>query len=283
MGFIWSALDESSDRLQRKVYVVAGYLARQAAWTEIERQWTLRLERECDPEPMKYFSSSECMHLTGEFRRFRKYPKPKGREAANAVREDLHQILRSANAMGFALGINLKDYRAMRKSSRARQALGPNLYEQTYVTMFICIAGDCEDQMKGRANVETVAFLCDEHQRSINVKDIYDKLKENNPNCAPWMGSLSYMDNEKSPALQAGDLLASRSKEFLIECIDKSDDPTRIARWKPILGKNVGIRCMDKRSLQMTVDANLPKKKGKLSIYSTQQLGIFRDLISTDD
>jgi hypothetical protein len=118
MGFIWSNLDESSDRLRRKVFVVAGYLARQAAWAEIERQWLLRLEQECDPEPMRYFSSNEYLYLTGEFKRFRdpdRYPKPKGREAAKVVRDDLQQIMRASDAMGFGLGVNLKDYRDIRK------------------------------------------------------------------------------------------------------------------------------------------------------------------------
>jgi hypothetical protein len=71
MGFIWAALDESSDRLQRKAFVVAGYLARQAAWADIERFWSRRLEQEADPRPMRYFSTQECLHLSGEFRRFR--------------------------------------------------------------------------------------------------------------------------------------------------------------------------------------------------------------------
>ena len=53
MGFIWSVLDESSDRLQRKAFVVAGYLARQAAWADIERFWSRRLEQESDPRPKR--------------------------------------------------------------------------------------------------------------------------------------------------------------------------------------------------------------------------------------
>jgi hypothetical protein len=103
VGFIWIGLDESSDRLQRKVFVVAGYLDRQADWTEIERHWLRRLEQECDPAPMRYFSSSECSSLSGEFRRFRdetKYPKPEGRNAAHAVRDDLLQILRVPPTQG---------------------------------------------------------------------------------------------------------------------------------------------------------------------------------------
>jgi hypothetical protein len=281
MGFLWSALDESSDRAKRKMFVVAGYLARQAAWTDIERYWMLRLERESDPEPMKYFSTHECMYLTGEFKRFRdpiKYPKPKGRVAADAVRDDLNAILRSASAMGFGLGVNLKDYRDVRKSSRARKALGPDPYEQTYLMMMIVIAGECEDQMAGKAATETVAFLCDTHERSTNIKAVYDKLLNNNPACAPWMGSLTYMDNKKSPAIQAADLLAGRCKDFLVECLNDSSDDARIERWKPVLGRNVGILCMDKRSLQLVVEANV-LRKGKPSIYSTQQPSLFKDLI----
>jgi hypothetical protein len=224
------------------------------------------------------------MSLTGEFRRFQdrlKYPKPKGREAANAIRDDLQQILRAANASGFGLGINLKDYRFVRRSSRARKTLGANPYEQAYLTMLIRIAGTCEDEMPNRVGTETVAFLCDEHDRSAIIKRVYDKLKEKNPRCAPWMGSLSYMDNKKSPALQTGDLLASMCKQFLLDTIDNPRHENHediIARWKPIVGRNVGIACMDKTSLKLMVDANIPKD-GKFSIYSTQNLSLFKDLV----
>ena len=167
-----------------------------------------------------------------------------------------------------------------RLSPLARKTLGSNPYEQTYLTMFIRVAGSCDDEMPSRVNTETVASLCDEHDRSVNVKAGYDRLKDNNPTCAPWMGSLSYMDNEHSPALQAGDLLASRSKDFLVETIDNPRHETQeqiVARWKPILGRNVGVGCMDKSSLSLLVDANV-LKKGKFSIYSTQQLTLFKGL-----
>jgi hypothetical protein len=278
MGFIWIGLDQSSDRLQRQVFVVAGYLARQEEWTDIERHWMRRL----DQESMRYFSNHECMYLTGEFRRFRdpvKYPKPQGRLAANAIRDDLQGILMASSAIGFGLGVDLKQYRAVRRSSRARKAIGPNPYEQIYLTMMIVVAGECEDQMPGRAGSEVVAYLCDEHDRSVNVKAVYDNLKENNPVCAEWMGSLSYMDNERSPALQAGDLLAGRCKEFLLEYTRNPDDKSLVGKYKLILGRNVGIKCIDKASLKLMVDANV-LKTGKPSIYSTRQLGLFKDLIT---
>src|SRR5258708_6519648 len=135
MGFMWAALDESSDRERKHVFVVAGYLARQANWIEIERQWVLRLDRESDPQPMKYFSSSECASLSGEFARFRdktKYPKPQGRLAADRIRDDLQGIMKDAAAAGFAMGVAFRDYRTIRKSSRARKLLGTDPYEQIY-------------------------------------------------------------------------------------------------------------------------------------------------------
>jgi len=150
--------------------------------------------------------------------------------------------------------------------------------------MLIRIAGSCQDHIPHRVNIETLAFLCDEHDRSVNVKAVYDKLKENNPTCAPWMGSLSYMDNEKSTALQAADLLASSCKDFLIETIDNPHHESQeaiVARWKSMIGRHVGIGCMDKKSLSLLVDANT-QKKGKFSIYSTQQRSLFKDLIKPE-
>jgi hypothetical protein len=230
---------------------------------------------------MKYFSSSESMSLTGEFRRFRdpaKYPKPKGRELANAIRNDLMDILRSSQVPGFGLGVILKDYRAVQKSARARRILNSNPYEQAYLMMMIIIAGSCEDHMPGLAATETVAYLCDEHDRSANVAGIYDTLKQSNPTCAKWMGSLGYMDNKKSPALQAADLLAGICKQALITYIQKPSEVEEI-RDDVVrqVGAKVGISYLDKRVLRAIVDANL-LKDGKPSIYSTRQLGIFEDM-----
>jgi hypothetical protein len=150
--------------------------------------------------------------------------------------------------------------------------------------MMICIAGDCEEQWAQGSGTETVAFLCDGHHRSVNVKAVYEKLKEHNPKSAKWMGSLSYHDNQKSPAIQAGDLLASACKQFIIEGIDNPQESREsiVSRWKPILGGNVGIRCMDKKSLNWVVDANVPRRGGKLSIYSTMQSRLFNDLIVSE-
>lgn len=278
MGFIWSSLDESHDRLKKRVFVVAGYIARQEEWTEIERHWLRRLDR----DGLNYFSTSECSYLTGEFRRFRQYPKPKGKELANAVRDDLQLIMRSSSTMGLGLGIKLSDYRAIRKSARARKALRPDPYQFGYQMTMILIAGKCLDELR---NLETVAFLCDADDRAVNVKGAYDQLKSSNPHCETWMGSLSHMDNEKSPALQAADLLAGRSKDYLVECLGKTKEEIASIRERyreHIIGRNVGIWQMDRRSLNLVVDANV-MKRGKPSIYSTVHGTLFDDITTPPD
>ena len=280
MGFMWPALDESSDREQKHAFVVAGYLARQRDWTEAERKWMLRLEK----EGIKYFSNSECTSLSGEFRRFRdkqKYPSPKGRLAANKIRDDLLEIMKKEQVAGFALGLRLKEHRAMQKSSRARKVLPSDPYENMYTMMMIVIVGELEDEYRaGLFPVrETVAFLCDEHNKAVNIKNLYAELKKNNPSCAPWMGSLSYMDNEDSPALQAADMLAGQCKDVLVEETTKPPGKRPLGDvFKQRVGGHVSFRVFDMASLKKLVDANVPRK-GKLSIYSTQQLTMFKDAI----
>lgn len=275
MGFMFAALDESADRDRKHVFVVAGYLARQRNWIEIERRWTLRLEQESDPQPMKYFSRSECSFLSGEFSRFRdekKYPKPKGRLAAERIKADLLGILKDAHAAGFALGTPLRDYAAIRKSSAARRVLDADPYVQSYATVMIFIASQLEEEMPSR---EVVAFLCDGHDKSTNVQSIYDKLISHNPICGRWMGSLTYADNESSPALQAADLLAGECKDFLVEYTNSDRSKLRDA-FKSRVGGNVSIKYLDKDSLKLMVNANV-LKDGRPGIYSTLQLGLFGD------
>lgn len=279
MGFIWSPLDESTDKERRHVFVVAGYIARQREWTEIERKWKLRLEKENEPSPMKYFKTSECQRLSGEFTRFRdktKYPQPQGRIAANKVRDDLLQILKSSAAAGIGLGVFLKDYKNIRKNARARKVLPSDPYLGAYHQIIIQICGDLREEMP---STETVAFLIDSHDLATTLVDTYPLLKHHNPLCAEWMGSITPMEDELSPALQAADLLAALCKDVLVEQITTPKDRTLRDTFKSRVG-DVRVCYMNKQFLQLLVNANL-LRNGKPSIGSTQQLKIFQDILST--
>lgn len=127
------------------------------------------------------------------------------------------------------------------------------------------IVGTCEDQMPERSGIETIAFLCDEHDRAGNIKAVDEQLKDNNPESAPGMGTLTCLGNKESPAIQAVDLLAGNCKEFVTKSLECSRDENFTDEYKSLFGRNVGIFGMDKRSFEFVVDANA-MKDGKPSI-----------------
>jgi hypothetical protein len=180
------------------------------------------------------------------------------------------------------LGLRLKEHRAIRKSSRARQIMAADPYENMYMQIMVNAAVECEDEyLAGLFPVrETLAFLCDSHDKSVNVNNVYDKLKFHNPSSALWMGSLSYMNNEDSPALQAADLLASHCKDALVEEVKHPPGkrPLGKAFRERMKGLLASFRVWDMNTLKMLIDANLPPQ-GKFSIYSTEQMTLAKDFI----
>lgn len=278
MGFLFSSFDESTDRDRKHVFVVAGWVARQKEWQDIESKWMCRLERENDPEPMAYYSDKEWRYLKGQFERFKdvnKYPKPKGREAANKIRDDLSVILRKGMVAGFGLGILLKDYRAIRKSARARKMLPVDPYIQAYQQIMVLVAAKVKEELPS----DWVAFLCDEHDKSADVKAIYDELKKMNPICGSCMGSLNYMEDEESPALQAADLLAGICKDDFLERITKPHVTRARDEIKQRFGGRIEVSYWNKRFMEVMVNANL-LREGKPRIGSTQQLTLYADLLT---
>lgn len=278
MGFLFSSFDESADRDRKHVFVVAGWAARQWEWYDIESKWMRRLERENDPEPMRYYSDKEWRSLTGQFERFkdiRKYPKPRGREAANKVRDDLSTILRTGMVAGFGFGILLKDYRAVRKSARARRCLQSDPYIQAYQQIMVLVAAKVKEELPS----DWIAFLCDEHDKSADVKEIYDELQRMNPICGSCMGSLNYMEDEESPALQAADLLAGVCKDDFLERITKPKETRARDDIKRRFGGRLEVTYWNKAFMELLVNANL-LRDGKPSIGSTQQLALYADLLT---
>ena len=124
-----------------------------------------------------------------------------------------------------------------------------------------------------------MAFLCDEHDKSAEVKAIYDELKKMNPICGSCMGSLNYMEDEESPALQAADLLAGICKDDFLERITKPHVTRARNEIKQRFGGRIEVSYWNKRFMELMVNANL-LREGKPRIGSTQQLTLYADLLT---
>jgi len=87
LAVLWRAyVDDSADRNRKKVIISACLIGDCDQWRSLARPWKAKLAE----NQLEYFKSSECSTLSGQFRRFRSelnYPKPKGREAADKIRD----------------------------------------------------------------------------------------------------------------------------------------------------------------------------------------------------
>jgi Protein of unknown function (DUF3800) len=271
--FVWSSMDESSDREQKYAFVVTGLMMSQPSWTDLERYWNLELTK----KSINHFKTSEYRGLRGEFSRFRdssQYPNPSGRDAAKDIFNNLALLIRSNKhwSIGLSVGLNLRDYRLLRKSSRMRQLFPRNPYRFVYQTALVLQAMIISEFK----NSEPIAFLCDEHSKAKELGASYDALKDINPNAARFMGSLSFGSDSQSPALQIADLIAGEYKDYFVRRV-KGEIAT-YSNFMEAMKGHVGILYWDRRRLVQLADANL-LVDGKPSLRSSRQAKLFHDLL----
>jgi hypothetical protein len=273
--FIWTALDESADRLQRHAYVVAGLLTTGENWFKIESAWNKRLAK----DGLTYFKTNEYRGLKGQFAKFRDqklYPPPAGRKAAQELLFDLELILKSEDLIGLCIALNLSDYRRIRKSAKARKLLPPNPYRLAYETAMVAIATRISQSDYPRI----IAFLFDEHSKATQLVNGYSSLKAANPNAATWMGSLTIGKDSEWAAIQAADLVAGICKDYFVKYFSGLivDEMTAAQQLKAEIGNHVAPLYIDEVALKKIIRGNL-LHNGRPSIRSTKQTTLFHDLI----
>ncbi len=95
------SIDDSTDGLRKKIFVVAGFLGDSQDWFEVERLWEKRVE----DEGLLYFRATECFSLTGQFNELvKKYGPTQTREKTNVLLEDLKLIIKASDLHAFCLG-----------------------------------------------------------------------------------------------------------------------------------------------------------------------------------
>jgi hypothetical protein len=272
--FVWTALDESADKLQKHAYIVAGILTAQSNWSRIERAWNKRLAK----DGLAYFKTSEYRRLKGEFAKFSDenvYPKPEGRNAAREIFSDLSLILKSENHVGLALALNLSDYRKVLRSKRARKILPSNPYRLMYQTSMIAMAlhiGHSE-------HPEVIAFLCDEHSKGSQLANSYASLKKANPNAAEYMGSLTFGSDVQWAPIQVADMVAGICKDYFVEYFSGRipDEMKALQKVKSEIGTHIQLSYLDEVALRRIVDGNL-LNEGRPSLRSPRQEKLFSNL-----
>lgn len=215
-------VDDSADEKKEKAITAGAFIAPKKHWEQFTKYWRKRLQR----DGLKYFRSTEYYSLRGEFERYRdpvKYPKPKGSEAARALRDDLDAIITKMELVGMAVAIPLDTYHEIRLNEPgADQIFGPDAFEIALQTLIErCVAVSREDFGGTR-----LAFICDDSPSSVRIAQIYISFKEKNKSTAKLIGALVHGDDKGLPPLQAADLMAHLAREHFMEWHDNPNGVT---------------------------------------------------------
>lgn len=218
-------IDDSADQ-HKEIAVIAGALvAAHGEWSKLRPVWNARLLRDDVP----YFRSADYSKLAGSFSCFRddvKYPKPKGSEAARALRNDLEKIVAKFKIIGLATVIPIELYNEFRTTvPGAASFFHEDAFESAMQTAIMECAYTAKDRLVGDNN--RMAFVCDDSPNAARYSTVYTEFKAKNPIIGEMMGGLVHLDDKKHPPLQAADMMANVTKEIAVKFVESNKDLLR--------------------------------------------------------
>ena len=212
-------VDDSADEQQEKIMVAGAFIGSFAQWCDVNKKWKRRLKA----DGIKYFRSTEYYSLRDEFSKFRdpiKYPKPKGSEAAKALRDDLDKIIVDSAILGLAVAIPLAMYKSFRETELGASEFYPT---DAFSPALQSLMVNCAEASKQELNSTPLAFFCDEGPSAERITHEYLEFKRYNPEWAHLLPSLVHRDDKLMPQLQAADLMANLAKELVTKWLDTQE------------------------------------------------------------
>jgi hypothetical protein len=214
-------VDDSADETQERAIVAGAYVGFFPQWSKLNREWRKRLKQ----DGLRFFHTTECWSLRGEFVRFRdpvKYPRPSGRNSATAILEDLENIIHTSGVMGVAVSIDMRAYNNVRSTEPHASTIFPaDAFEAALQTLVGTCAGIVRDNFKGPRSLR---FVCDNSESAGRLENTYKQFKGRNKDLAQFLRDLVHEDDKQFPQLQAADMLAHIAKRRFIEWLD---DPSK--------------------------------------------------------
>jgi hypothetical protein len=215
-----SYLDDSKDRGAQRIMVSAGFYAGQADWESFRIDWKKVLKK----HKLEYFKSSECHSVSGEFFHFRKgpesYPKQEEKDRAREVRAELQSVLSRHRAIrGIGVAVQLEDYRRMAALPEAAGILP----EEPYKAALSSVMLETVNHMRKMRGHNVVAFVHDEEDDFDALRGCYRAFRDMNKNTAKFIGGFQPLNDKKTPALQAADLVANHATFLMGKKLDSKD------------------------------------------------------------
>ena len=207
-------IDDSKDKHQDKVFVAAGFVGSKDSWGSLQREW-----KKCRlVHGIEYFKTSEYKMLTGEFAKFKAYPKPEGRNRAKIVKDDLQRIANSHRSiLGVAIAVKVEDYRKVILRPEASGVFDENPYHRALESLMFEIPKRLRKYVSGH---NMVAFTHDDGDDSPRLLDLYRDFRVKNPRTAKMLGGLSFLDDKVHSPLQMADMQANNILGSTLEWLE---------------------------------------------------------------
>jgi hypothetical protein len=197
--------DDSKDAKQDKIVVSAALFARKRTWKRFNTRWKQELRK----HGLKYFKSSQCNSVRGEFMKLRRYPLPKAKGKAQKIRQKLETIIHKYRIYGVGVSVPVQVFKKVAAMPESHGYFNCDPYQRCLESIFLEVVRGTS-KLPGKDN--TVAFAHDDDSQFAKLRKYYRAFKKLNKNTAERMKGFVPLDDKLHPPLQAADLVANFSK-----------------------------------------------------------------------
>jgi hypothetical protein len=211
-----SFIDESADERDQTVFVASGFFGADTQWKGFRREWNKALRK----TDIRYFKSSECMGLSGEFASLKeRRSEAEAKVIALEIRERFDRILRnSVGLKTIAVAMDLSQFKEFNEQIDVRK--NPN-WEQNYmVATYEAVMGFTAEHLRQleeneHAGHHIVQFVCDQSPLKKAIDKAYERFVKHFPALGRYMqNEVIHLDDKNQPGLQAADLMAAITREM---------------------------------------------------------------------
>jgi len=222
LAVLWRAsIDDSADRKREKVIISACLIGDCQQWRGLVRPWKAKLAE----NDLRYFKSSECNLLRGEFMRFgseKDYPSPLGRQIADGIRDELDQIIKDSEVLGIGVIIPVPVFAKCYAEPRYAAIISPDPYELAVQILW----DQCVKGMEQLGRDHIVTFAHDDGDNYDRLRKLFRDYKARNPESARRMADFVPLDDRRHPTIQAADVAASVTQRLAVQWADSPSSAT---------------------------------------------------------
>lgn len=224
-------LDDSGHKAA-KLMVSAGFCGKRETWRAFEADWRKAL----DLHQLPYFKSSECNHVSGQFRKLRKgkYAQEDEKGEARRIRKDfLDVVARHDGLVGVGIVVEMEPYERLAGLPGAKEVLPQDPYKAALSSVMF----ETVKRVRRRDRNCMINFTHDDGD-SENLSVCYQAFRKMNQGTAKHLGGFGFFNDKLIVGLQAADLIAnhtayigSKNRDTIAGLLEMRENIAFLARW----------------------------------------------------